>query len=179
VIAVVVVIIDKGGELRIGVPIGYTWHRELGSARQVLLSMLAEGVHFPRPSDGKKLVAFDWTPIRYRNVISVLKNPFHAGADARGKGEKRIAIVEGRALFEIERAINSESAERRRAVRQELSAPLVADLERWLRMSGPSCRVATISPGPSITCSSAGRPSFSMTGASACQTMPRSEPGAN
>jgi hypothetical protein len=37
------------------------------------------------------------------------------------------------ALFDIERAINGESAERRRAVRQELSAPLVADLEVWLR----------------------------------------------
>jgi len=36
-------------------------------------------------------------------------------------------------LFEIERAINSQSAERRRAVRQELSAPLVADLEAWMR----------------------------------------------
>ena len=37
------------------------------------------------------------------------------------------------ALFEIERSINGHSAERRRAVRQELSAPLVAELERWLR----------------------------------------------
>jgi hypothetical protein len=37
------------------------------------------------------------------------------------------------ALFDIERAINGESAERRRVVRQELSAPLVADLEVWLR----------------------------------------------
>src|SRR5437667_10470056 len=37
------------------------------------------------------------------------------------------------ALFEIERSINGHSAERRRAVRQELSAPLVADLEHWLR----------------------------------------------
>ena len=37
------------------------------------------------------------------------------------------------ALFEIERAINGQSAERRRAVRQELSAPLVADLEAWMR----------------------------------------------
>jgi transposase len=37
------------------------------------------------------------------------------------------------ALFDIERSINGESAERRRAVRQELSAPLVADLEVWLR----------------------------------------------
>src|SRR6476646_10352941 len=37
------------------------------------------------------------------------------------------------ALFEIERSINGQSAERRRAVRQELSAPLVADLQSWLR----------------------------------------------
>src|SRR3954454_22765183 len=111
----------RRGELRISVPIGYLWHREiglgfdpdlriqevirlifarfrkLGSARQVLLSMLAERVHFPRPSDGKKLVSFEWTPIRYRNVISVLKNPFYAGAYAYGKGEKRTEIVNGRA----------------------------------------------------------------------------------
>jgi excisionase family DNA binding protein len=111
----------RRGELRIGVPIGYVWHREiglgfdpdlriqeairqvfarfreLGSARQVLLSMTADQVHFPRPSDGKKLVAFDWTPIRYRNVISVLKNPFYAGAYGYGKSEKRTEIVDGRA----------------------------------------------------------------------------------
>jgi transposase len=37
------------------------------------------------------------------------------------------------ALFEIERAINGRSAEERKAVRQELSAPLVADLEAWMR----------------------------------------------
>ena len=37
------------------------------------------------------------------------------------------------ALFDIERAINGHSTEQRRAVRQELSAPLVADLESWLR----------------------------------------------
>jgi excisionase family DNA binding protein len=110
----------RRGELRIGVPIGYIWHREvglgfdpdrriqntvrlifdrfreLGSARQVLLSMTKDQVHFPRPSDGKKLVAFEWTPIRYRNVISVLKNPFYAGAYAYGKSEHRTAIVDGR-----------------------------------------------------------------------------------
>jgi len=63
----------RRGELRISVPIGYIWlremglgfdpdlriqqvirlifarFRELGSARQVLLSMVAEQVHFPRP----------------------------------------------------------------------------------------------------------------------------------
>jgi excisionase family DNA binding protein len=110
----------RRGELRIGVPVGYIWHREvglgfdpdrriqntvrlifarfreLGSARQVLLSMTKDQVHFPRPSDGKKLVAFEWTPIRYRNVISVLKNPFYAGAYAYGKSEHRTAIVDGR-----------------------------------------------------------------------------------
>jgi DNA invertase Pin-like site-specific DNA recombinase len=77
----------RRGELRISVPVGYLWHREiglgfdpdlriqeavrlifarfreLGSARQVLLAMTADQVHFPRPSDGKKLVAFEWTPI--------------------------------------------------------------------------------------------------------------------
>jgi transposase len=37
------------------------------------------------------------------------------------------------ALFEIERSINGQSAGQRRAVRQELSAPLVADLENWMR----------------------------------------------
>jgi Recombinase len=110
----------RRGELRISVPIGYIWHREiglgldpdrriqeairlifsrfreLGSARQVLLSMAKDQIHFPRPSDGKKLVAFEWLPIRYRNVISVLKNPFYAGAYAYGKSEQRTAIVDGR-----------------------------------------------------------------------------------
>jgi len=37
------------------------------------------------------------------------------------------------ALFEIERSINGQSAEQRRVLRQELSAPLVADLESWMR----------------------------------------------
>jgi transposase len=37
------------------------------------------------------------------------------------------------ALFEIERGINGQSAEERRAVRQATSAPLVAELEAWMR----------------------------------------------
>jgi excisionase family DNA binding protein len=111
----------RRGELRISVPIGYIWHREtglgfdpdirlqqairlvferfgqLGSARQAHLSLAAEGLVFPRPSDGKRLTSFAWTPIRYRNVIGLLKNPFYAGAYAYGKSEKRIALVDGRA----------------------------------------------------------------------------------
>jgi hypothetical protein len=42
------------------------------------------------------------------------------------------------ALFDIERSINGQSAEQRRAVRQELSTPLVADLEEWLREQRPN-----------------------------------------
>jgi excisionase family DNA binding protein len=107
----------KRGELRIPVPVGFVWDREvglgldpdvrlqetirlifatfrkLGSARQVLSSMAADRIHFPRPSDGKHLTSFDWTPIRYRNVVSVLKNPFYAGAYAYGKSEKRTELV--------------------------------------------------------------------------------------
>jgi transposase len=37
------------------------------------------------------------------------------------------------ALFEIERMINGQSAERHKAVRQELSVPLVTGLEAWMR----------------------------------------------
>jgi transposase len=37
------------------------------------------------------------------------------------------------ALFEIERDINGQPPETRQEVRKQLSAPLVADLERWLR----------------------------------------------
>src|ERR1700687_472284 len=66
----------RRGELRISVPIGYLWDREIGlgfgpalrilqvirlifarfrelsSARQVLFSLVREQIHFPRPSDG-------------------------------------------------------------------------------------------------------------------------------
>jgi hypothetical protein len=37
------------------------------------------------------------------------------------------------ALFEIERGINGQNAEQRRAVRQSVSAPLVAAFEAWMR----------------------------------------------
>jgi len=111
----------KRGELRISIPIGFTWDRhvglgldpdrrlqevirlvfekfrELGSARQVLLWMAAQKIHFPYPSNGRTLTSFEWRPIRYRNVISILKNPFYAGVYAYGKSEKRTSIVDGRA----------------------------------------------------------------------------------
>ena len=111
----------RRGELRLPVPFGYIWHREtglgldpdlrlqevirlifkrfreLGSGRQVLLAMTADRIHFPRPSDEGRMTSFTWLPIRYRNVMSVLKNPFYAGAYVYGKSEKRTSIVDGRA----------------------------------------------------------------------------------
>lgn len=111
----------RRGELRLSVPFGYIWHREaglgldpdlrlqdvirsifarfhaLGSARQVLLSMTKDQIYFPRPSDEGRMTNFVWTPVRYRNVIGILKNPFYAGVYVYGKSEKRTAIVDGRA----------------------------------------------------------------------------------
>ena len=59
--------------------------------------MKADEIHFPRPSDEGRMTSFEWMPIRYRNVISVLKNPFYAGVYVYGKSEKRTEIIEGRA----------------------------------------------------------------------------------
>jgi transposase len=75
------------------------------------------------------------------------RRPFFVMADlaenARRKAQgKKPAVISPLALeavrridelFEIERAINGQSAEQRRVVRQELSAPLVANLEAWMR----------------------------------------------
>src|SRR3546814_6023529 len=61
------------------------------------MSLTADNFHFPRPSDGRKTVSFGWVPVRYRSVISILKNPFYAGVYVYGKSEKRTEIVDGRA----------------------------------------------------------------------------------
>jgi DNA invertase Pin-like site-specific DNA recombinase len=111
----------RRGELRLSVPFGYVWHRQaglgldpdlrlqevirlvfarfraLGSARQVHLSMIAERIHFARPSDDGRMTGFEGLPIRDRNVISILNNSFYAGVYVYGKSEKRTEIVEGRA----------------------------------------------------------------------------------
>ena len=84
----------RRGELRISVPIGYIWHREiglgfdpdlrvqeairlifsrfrqLGSARQAHLSLPADGVHFPAPVGRQEddLVRMDADPLSQRNL---------------------------------------------------------------------------------------------------------------
>ncbi len=92
----------------------------------------------PGRSPGPILEAACWVHAR---------RPFFVMADlaenARRKAQgKKPAVISPLALeavrridvlFEIERAINGQSPERRKTVRQELSAPLVADLELWMR----------------------------------------------
>ena len=62
-----------------------------------------------------------------------------AAGNRRGKGAAPIsalaleAVTRIDALFDIEREINGEPAERRLAVRRERSAPLVAEFEAWMR----------------------------------------------
>jgi transposase len=78
------------------------------------------------------------------------RRPFFVMADiaanARRKAQGQTAVLSPLALemvqridalFEIERSINGQSAERRRAIRQERSAPLVTDLEKWMREQRP------------------------------------------
>jgi len=99
----------RRGELRLPVPIGFVWERntevqldpdlrvqevirvvlrkfeEMGSARRVHAWMREQRLSFPRPADLKSTVSFEWSPVRYRNVMSILKNPFYAGVYAYGK----------------------------------------------------------------------------------------------
>jgi hypothetical protein len=95
-------------------------------------------VYEPDRKPGRILEAGCWAHAR---------RPFFAMADlaenARRKAQgKTVAVISPLALeavrridalFEIERVINGRGADERRAVRQEQSLPLVADLEAWMR----------------------------------------------
>ena len=91
------------------------------------------------------------TPILQAACWAHARRPFFALADIEASARRK---AEGKApaplsplaleavrridrLFEIERAINGGSPEERRAARQQLSAPLVADLEAWMRGERP------------------------------------------
>jgi DNA invertase Pin-like site-specific DNA recombinase len=109
----------RRGELRLAVPVGFVWSREtglaidpdrrvqdavrsvfrmfdrFGSARQVLLHMRKRGLSFPRPAMGKQPSVLVWREPTYRNIITVLQNPFYAGAYAYGKSHVRTTIIDG------------------------------------------------------------------------------------
>ncbi len=60
------------------------------------------------------------------------------------------------ALFDIERSVNGLSLSERLSVRQEQSAPLVAEWKPGCARSAPACRVRLRSSSRSIICSNAG-----------------------
>lgn len=102
------------GELRQGIPVGFVYDDgdrvvldpdeavieaiatvfrrfgELGSARQVMLSLRADGVLVPRRPSGAKRVG--WAPAAYPAVHDFLTNPAYAGAFVFGRTrtEKRV-----------------------------------------------------------------------------------------
>jgi transposase len=82
--------------------------------------------------------AFCWAHAR-RNFFKLADIVEAARRKAEGKNPLIIsplaleAVLRMDALFDIEREINGLSAQERLAARQERSAPLVADLEAWMR----------------------------------------------
>ena len=89
-------------------------------------------------SPGPILEAPCWAHAR-RNFFELADIAENARRKARGKTPGPIspialeAVKRIDALFEIERAINGHGADQRRTARQERSAPLVAELEAWMR----------------------------------------------
>jgi transposase len=92
----------------------------------------------PDRKPGPILEAGCWVHAR-RKFFELADLAEHARRKAEGKNPTPIsplaldAVQRIDALFEIERSINGQSAEQRLAVRRELSAPLVANLESWMR----------------------------------------------
>lgn len=109
----------RRGEPRLSVPFGYVWRREaglgldpdlrlqeviraiferfgeLGSARQILLSMAVDRIHFPRPSDEGRMTSFVWTPIRYRNVTGIPKTHSMQAFTSTGKARRGLQSSTG------------------------------------------------------------------------------------
>ncbi len=95
-------------------------------------------LYLPDRSPGRILEAACWVHAR-RPFFAMADLDENARRKAAGKKEMAlspIAIEVVRridALFEIERTINGQSADERKAVRQELSKPLVEDLQVYMR----------------------------------------------
>jgi transposase len=87
---------------------------------------------------GPILEAGCWVHAR-RKFFELADLAEHVRRKAEGKNPTPIsplaleAVQRIDVLFEIERSINGQSGEQRLAVRNELSAPLVANLESWMR----------------------------------------------
>ena len=96
------------------------------------------------------------------------RRKFFVLADVAAKARGKLPVVAPLALeavkridaiFDIEREINGLPVAERLAVRRERVAPLIADLESWMRAERASSLGTPMSPRRWITCSSAGPPS--------------------
>ena len=109
------------GELLISVPIGYTWHREIGlgfdpdlrvqeAVRVIFARFRQHGSHakyccrwlLNRCTFRAPPMARSWRALSgRRSAVAAssrsLKNPFYAGAYAYGKSQKHTVLIEGRA----------------------------------------------------------------------------------
>jgi hypothetical protein len=94
---IIVLGLDPDLRLQAAIRLIFLRFHELGGARQVLLSMKADQIHFPRPSDEGRTTSFEWTPIHYRHVIAILKTPIYAYVYVYAKSEKHASIVDGMA----------------------------------------------------------------------------------
>ena len=120
---------DRGGEHPTGHLLG--WHGILQADAYAGYNQLYD----QKRSPGPVTAALCWSHARRKffELADVETNV------RKGKNAKEIspiafeAVKRIDALFEIERDINGKSHADRLKVRQRLSAPLVADLERWLR----------------------------------------------
>ena len=89
----------------------------------------------PSREQGPITPALCWAHAR-RQFFELADIATHARRGKKAAAISPIALAAVKridALFDIEREINGLSAERRLAVRKERSAPLLADLEAWLR----------------------------------------------
>ena len=132
------------------------WHDGLGTS---LYAKRLERGRFLWPSPADGAVSVTAAQLGYRRLYTPGRSPgpvtealcwahgrrkFYELADIaankrRGKRAPPIsplaleAVTRTDALFDIERAINGEAAGRRLAMRHERSAPLVAEIEAWIR----------------------------------------------
>jgi len=109
----------RRGALRFRLPVGLVWtdgggidldpdrrvqetirlvlrkFEELGSARQVFLRMVREGLSMPVVAHRKSGVEVSWKSPRYHRVQGIVTNPLYAGAYVFGRREHRVEVADG------------------------------------------------------------------------------------
>ena len=124
--------------------------------------------------------AFCWAQARrlFFELADIAKNA-RRGSSAAAISPIALEVVKRiDLLFDIERDINGLSADERLRVRQERSAPLLAELKTWLTEQRSRLSRSPTSFSPSTTCSSAGTvlPASPRTAGSVSRTMQLNAP---